>query len=122
MGVRVFPDGRDEQSEQSDAVPKRLIRVAMDGSASLKQVSVVGELGRRVGGPGARLSHTIAGCAAYGAGGRAIAFEIYRPVTPAKAGVQRAQNEDNDLETADLGHWIPAFAGMTVAESAGLMS
>ena len=53
---------------------------------------------------------------------RAIAFEIYRPVTPAKAGVQRAQNEDNDLETADFRHWIPAFAGMTVAESAGLMS
>ena len=53
---------------------------------------------------------------------RAIAFEIYRPVSPAKAGAQRAQNEDNDLETADFRHWIPAFAGMTVAESAGLMS
>ena len=51
----------------------------------------------------------------------AIAFEIYRPVTPAFAGVQRAQNEDNDMKTADFGHWIPAFAGMTVAESAGLM-
>ncbi len=54
--------------------------------------------------------------------GRAIAFEIYRPVTPAKAGVRRPQNEDNGSETADFRRWIPAFAGMPVAESTGSMS
>ena len=50
---------------------------------------------------------------------RAIAFGIYRLVTPAKAGVQRPQDENNGRETADFRRWIPAFAGMTVAGSAG---
>ena len=36
-----------------------------------------------------------------------------------RAGVQRPQDEDNGCETADFRHWIPAFAGMTVAGSAG---
>ena len=43
-----------------------------------------------------------------GYGTRAIAFGIYRLVTPAKAGVQRPQDEDNGCETADFRHWIPA--------------
>ena len=47
--------------------------------------------------------------------GRAIAFGIYRLATPAQAGVQRPPNEASDRETADFRHWIPAFAGMTVA-------
>ena len=46
---------------------------------------------------------------------RAIAFGIYRPVAPAKAGVQRPLKEDTGNDTGDFGHRIPAFAGMTVA-------
>ena len=61
-------------------------------------------------------------CTGPGLNTRAIAFGIYWPVTQVKTGVQCAQNEDNGSFAADFRQWIPAFAGMAVAGSAGSKS
>ena len=46
---------------------------------------------------------------------RSYALEATPTVTPAKAGVQKSQCESIGTMVNDLGHWIPAFAGMTVS-------
>ena len=49
-----------------------------------------------------------------GGGDRAIAYEI--TATSVKAGVQSLKSAGFHSEATGIGHWIPAFAGMTVVK------